>query len=133
MPSFDVTPERITVFSLDGEYLFKHYFERTDIFESLQEYYNHDKYRFEVPADEFEAVREQLAAVYYELDVIDELEPFCVVKEAYTPHADILRASVMHWCRDGYNFFVLKDEATVAQALEQGATPIADTSLVLGL
>jgi hypothetical protein len=96
MPSFDVTPERITVFPVDDEYLFTHYFERTDIFESLKEYYNHDTYRFEVPADEFETVREQLADNYYDLVVVDDLEPYCVVKEAYTPHADILRASVIH-------------------------------------
>jgi hypothetical protein len=133
MPSFDVTPERITVFPHDEDYLFKHYFERTDIFESLKEYYNHDKYRFEVPADEFETVREQLADNYYDLVVVDDLAPYCVVKETYTPHADILRASAIHWSRDGYNFFVLKDETAVAQAVEQGATPIDETDLVLGV
>jgi hypothetical protein len=127
MPSFDVTPERITVFPVDEEYLFTHYFERTDIFESIQEY------RFEVPADEFEAVREQLVENYYDLVVVDDLEPYCVVKEAYTSHADILRASVIHWSRDGYNLFILKDETAVAQAVEQGATPIAETDLVLGV
>jgi hypothetical protein len=133
MPSFDVTPERITVFPSDDTYLFKHYFERTDIFESLQEYYNHDKYRFEVPADEFEAIREQLAENYYDLVVVGDLEPYCVIKETYTPHADILRSAVIHWSRDGYNFFVLKDEAAVAQAVEQGATRITDTDLALGI
>lgn len=133
MPDFDVTPERITAFHLDDEYVFTHFFERTDIFESLQKYYNHTEYRFDVPADEFEDVREQLADYYYEFDVVDDLEPYCVVKEAYTPHADILKSSVIHWSRDGYNFFVMKDEASVAQAVEQGATPIAETALVLGI
>lgn len=54
-------------------------------------------------------------------------------REAYTPHPKISRASVVHWSRDGYNLFLLKEKAAVAQAVEQRATPIADTSLVLGL
>ena len=104
MPSFDVTPERITVISLDDKYVFKHYFERTDIFETMKNYYNYDTYRFEVPADEFEPVREQLVDNYYDLVVVEDLEPYCVIKEAYTPHADILRAAVVHWSREGYWF-----------------------------
>lgn len=72
-------------------------------FERLQEYYTHDAYRFEVPAKKFEAVREMLADGYYELIVVDDLDPYCVVKEAYTLHAAILRLSVVHWSRDGHN------------------------------
>jgi hypothetical protein len=40
MPTFDVDPDRITVFHIDGEYLFSHYFTRQDLFEQLSDYYN---------------------------------------------------------------------------------------------
>lgn len=125
--------EPIYVFELDDTYLFKHYFERTDIFSELQEYYNNDEYRFEVPVDEFSEVQDFLESNHYRPVVVDDLEEFSVVKEAYTEHADILRNSVMHWTRREYNFFIMKDPETVEQALEHGATRLEDTDLVLGI
>jgi len=133
MPTFDVDPDRITVFQVDGEYLFSHYFTRQDIFEQLSDYYNEDAYRFEIPTEEFDSVREQLADEYIELVVADELEPYCVVKDKYTEHADILRDSVLSWERDGQLFFLMKDDLSVKEAIEQGATPIEETDRVVGL
>lgn len=133
MPQFDVGPERVNAFEIDDQYLFKQYFERTDLFDELREYYNDEEYRFEVPAGEFEAVQEFLREEYIELVVVDDLEPYCVVKDQYTEHADILRNAVVHWQRAGYNFFLMKDELSVKEALERGATPVADTDLAIGL
>ena len=133
MPSFGIDPERINLFDVGGRYLFKHYFERTDIFDALSEYYNGDEYRFEVPTDELEEVRDTLDERYYELVAIDDPEPYCVVKEQYTPHAAILRNSVAHWSRDDHNFFLMKDELSVHEALEAGAKPVSETSFVVGL
>jgi len=133
MSTFDVEPEQITAFKIDDEYLFAHYFTRQDLFEQLSEYYNEEAYRFEIPAADFEAVREQLADEYIEFVVVEELEPYCVVKGKYTEHADILRDSVIHWEHDGQLLFVMKDELSVNEAIERGATPIADTEYVVGL
>jgi hypothetical protein len=133
MPTFDVDPDRITVFHVADEYLFSHYFTRKDLFEQLSEYYNEEAYRFEIPAEEFDSVREQLADEYIELVVTDELEPYCVVKDKYTEHADILRDSVLNWERDGQLFFLMKNELSVKEAIEQGATPIEETDFVVGL
>lgn len=133
MPEFDVDPERVNVFEIDDQYLFKHYFQRTDLFEELREYYNDEEYRFEVSADEFKDVQEFLQKEYIVLEIVDDLETFCVVKEQYTEHADILRNAVIQWQREGYNFFLMKDELSVKEALEQGATPVAETDLVIGL
>lgn len=133
MTDFDVNPERITVFRVGSEYLFKHYFEREDVFQQLESYYNRDEYRFEVPADEFGDVETILEDAYYEPVVVTDLEPFCVVKPKYTPHADILRNSVAHWSRNGYNFFLVTDELSVREAIEAGAEPVGDTEFVIGL
>lgn len=56
-----------------------------------------------------------------------------MVKDQYTEHKDILRNSVIHWGRDGYNFFVMQTPQAVERAVEQGATRIEETDLVLGL
>jgi hypothetical protein len=133
MSTFDVDPERITVFRIDDEYLFSHYFEREDVFDSLREYYNEDEYRFEIPAEDFDTVSAQLEDEYYDPVVVEDLEPYCVVKEQYTEHAEILKQSVLNWERRSHLFFLMKDELAVKDAVERGATPIEETDLVLGI
>lgn len=132
-PSFDADREELTVFHVDDEYLFSHYFERDDLFADLREYYDEDAYRFAVPEDEFDDVRERLREAYYEPVVAEELEPYCVVTGKYDEHADVLRESVANWERRGHRFFLMKDDLAVKEALERGATPLEDTEFVLGL
>ncbi len=133
MPRFDIEAEPITVFHIGDEYIFSHYFEREDIFDTLKQHYNQESYRFEVPEEAVQDVCSLLKEEYFEPMVVEELEPYCVIKEKYTEHADILRLSVAHWERDDTLFFLLPDELTVREAIDKGATPIADTSYVIGL
>lgn len=135
MPEFGVEPQRLIVFKLDDQYIFKQYFEQQSLFTALQEYYNRDTYRFEVPHDEFATVRDQLEDYYYEPIIIadDDLATFCVVKEQYTPYKAILRNAVEHWTRDDHNFFLMKDRLSVDQAVEHGATRLTETDFVPGL
>ena len=125
--------EPIYVFKVDDAYLFTHYFARADVFSELQMYYVDDEYRFEVPEDDFPGVLEVLEQNHYEPIRVEDIKQFAVVKEEYTEHADILRNSVMHWNRDGYDFFVMQSPQAVEEAVKQGATPIEETDLVLGL
>lgn len=133
MPAFDVDAKPLIVFEVGDEYLFSHYFDREDVFEDLRDYYNDDAYRFEVPADEFGTVRERLEEAYFELTIITDLEPYCVVVEKYDKHADILRESVVTWERRGHRFFLMQDEVAVKEALDQGARKLAETDFALGL
>jgi hypothetical protein len=133
MPTFDVEPERFIVFKIDDEYLFSQYFEQTDVFDDLREYYNDTEYRFEVPEDEFDTVRKRLENAYYEPVVVTELEPYCVVIDKYDDHAEILKQSVATWERDRKRFFLMKDDLAVKEAVERGATHISDTDYVVGL
>lgn len=133
MPSFDVDARQIHVFPIDDEYLFTQYFEEESLFTKLQDYYNGDEYRFEVPDEDFVEVATILEDYYYEPVVVEEVSEFGVVKDQYMEHTDILRNSVASWTRDGMRFFLLKDLASVAQAVEQGASRISDTDYVLGI
>ena len=133
MPSVSADREPIYLFEVDDHYYFAHFFDRTDVFEHLSEYYHDDEYRFEVPTSEFDAVSDYLGDQWFEPVIVDDIASFCVVKEQYTNHAEILKRSVMHWSRRGYNFFVMKDPVAVDRAVELGATRIEDTDLVGGL
>lgn len=135
MPSFDVDAEELYVFKIDDEYLFRAYFEHTDLFERLSEYYDDDAYRFEVPAEEYDAVAETLEEFYYEPIVVDgeERADFCVVTGKYDEHAAILKQSVLNWERRGHRFFIMQSPLAVDEAIERGATPLDETDFVLGL
>ena len=80
-------------------------------------------------AGAFELMREVGLRVHDDNRIVEDVGAFSVVKEQYSKHADILRNSVMHWTRDGYHFFVMQDPI----AVEQGATRLENTDLVLGL
>ncbi|WP_254547308.1 hypothetical protein [Halomarina pelagica] len=131
MPTFDVEPTTIHVFEIDDTYHFAQFFDDWELFNQLKQYYNREKYRFDVPSDEVKHVQELLEPFYYELEVVEEFEAYCVVKKQYTNHAAILKQSVEHWTRDGHHFFLMKDPQAVEFAVEQGATPITDTEFVL--
>lgn len=133
MPQFDVDAERITVFRVDDEYLFSHYFGQTDVFADLSEYYNEDEYRFEVPDEDFDDVRERLEDAYFAPEVVTDLEPYCVVIDKYDEHAAILRESVATWERRGHRFFLLKDNLAVKEALERGAERVSESKFALGI
>jgi hypothetical protein len=68
VPDFDVDRDRINVFPVGDACVFAHYFDRTDLFEPLREYY-----RFEVPTAEFPGVEERLLEAYFGPVVIDDL------------------------------------------------------------
>ena len=108
-------------------------FHNEALFAALESYYDGDSYRFEVPVGEFDAVHERLREAYYELEVVEDVAPYCVVKKQYTDHAEILRDSMVHWERRGYNFFLMEDELAVKAALEAGVTEFEAVDLALGL
>ena len=132
--SDDASGRPVHVFPLDRTYVFKRYFGENDCFDALNEFYDGDEYRFEVPEREWDDVVDTLHEYGYEADVVEDVEAFVVVKEQYTKHAEILRNSVENWSRRGYNFFLMKDPLSVERAVqEQGATPAAETDLAVGL
>lgn len=122
--------ERVNAFRVDERYLFKHYFEGAAVFQRLEEYYNNQQYRFEVPAGEFAELQSFLAAHGYELAVVDFPREFAVVVEKYTAHPEnIFKASVMQRSVDGYNCFLMTDRPAVEQAVGDGATRLTETTL----
>lgn len=129
MPTFDVEQEQITAFEFDQTYLFKQYFDKDDLFQQLEQYYNPDKYRFEVLEEEISKVRQILDSFFYELEVADQPREYCVVQNKEVDSSDTLRNSVAHQRRGSYDIFLLKDEISVRQAIEKGATSPEKTDL----
>ena len=53
----------------------------------------------------------------------DSIEP------KYTDHTDILRNSVYHTSQGSNTVFVMQDRLSAEQAVEQDATPLADSDI----
>ena len=95
MPTFDVETEEITVFEIGDRYIFKTYFDEDQLFKQLKKYYNENKYRLEIPEADLEEVRQILDEYYYDLDVEDSVDDYCVVVDRKSKSANTLRNSVM--------------------------------------
>ena len=122
--------EQVNVFEVDESYLFKHYFDSEEVFDRLKQYYNNQQYRFEVPPDEFENLRSFIEEYGYGLVVINVIEPFIVVVKKYTAHPDnIFKSSVIQRTVNGYNCFLLTDQAPVKEAVQNGAARLTETDL----
>ncbi|MFB6227997.1 MAG: hypothetical protein ABEH88_05355 [Halobacteriales archaeon] len=123
--------ERINVFSVGDTYLFKHYVSE-ELFSEIDRYYEEYDYRFEVPADRFEFVRERLEDHDYAPVVIEDPEPFAVLKRKYTTHPDALfRDAVYQRGLGKFNCFVMKTREAAENAAEAGAIPLAEADLTL--
>ena len=120
--------EQVNVFIVDGLVLFKHYFEAERAFDRLKQYYNHEEYRFEVPAEDFTGIRSFLQECGYGLVVIDVPESFVVVVKKYTRHPEnIFKESVARRTVDGYTCFLMVDQSAVDRAVQNGAIRLTDT------
>lgn len=128
MAEADESTEPINVFKIGDKYVFKHYFEDYEIFTEIRRYYT--EYRFEVPDDKFEKVKDALEDHPRDLRVIEDINEYCVVKRKFTEHPDVLfEKSVLRTSTSDYNIFVMKDRDSVEIATERGATPLADADL----
>lgn len=123
----------IHVFELNNRYTFKQFFDQSAVFDALKEYYVSDEYRFEVPEAAFDDVEATLRDHGYEPTLVDDPEPFCVVIGQYEKHADILKESVANWTRREHRFFLLRSPFAVEQAVQRGATPVAETEFEAGI
>jgi hypothetical protein len=126
MPTFDVEQEEITAFEFGQTYLFKQYFDRDDLFQQLQEHYNSDKYRFEVPEGAISEVRQILDSFFYELKIADEPMDYCVVQDKQVDSSDILRNSVANQRQGNYEIYLRR---TIYQPGRQSRKALPDSKM----
>ncbi len=122
--SFDVTKrrKRITLFKIGKLWVFKHFFDDKEVFKSLAEFYNEDKFRFE-----FKSFGERNNALkvlerkgfYYEL--VEDLRPFVVKLSRYIKYAPVLKNSIAYMETHDSRIFLMKDLASVEEAERLGA------------
>lgn len=130
----DRDAERVNAFRVGGDVLFRHYFDGDAVFDRLQPFYESQEYRFSVPDGRFPELRTFLADHGYDVRVVDDPNRFAVRCRKYRSHPEnIFKAAVLQRSAGDYTVFILRSEAEVEKAVEQGATPLVETDLSLSL
>ena len=127
MPTFDVTCKRvrINIFKIGGAYYFKHFFDDPALFEMLQPYYEKARYRFRMnTAAERNKVMKLLDNNGYDPIVIEDATPYTVEVNRYEKYGELLRNAVENHLSGDRMILVMKDMASVEQAVIYGAKRI---------
>jgi len=124
--------EQVNAFRINGEYLFKYYFEGDEVFARLRNYYNHSQYRFEVPVEDFEEIKSFLSDHGYSLTTVHAVEEYVVVVRKYTEHpGNIFKQSVIQRSIPKYNCFLMTHQAAIEEAVGKtsSAKPLTETKI----
>jgi hypothetical protein len=130
VPTFDVDPpkrEKINLFKIRKVWCFKHFFDDKEIFKELYEYYNQEKYRFELPTvGERNKIMKYLDRKGFELALIEDLSNYTIKIDRFKKYAAILRNSIDYEEKGKERIFTMKDLASVEEAIDAGAEMISD-------
>jgi hypothetical protein len=118
----NVKKEKINVFKIGDLWCFKHFFDDREIFTGLSEYYHRDKYRFELTSDEErDKVMKDLEEKGFEPVLIEDTAEYTVKIDRFKKYAPILRNSIDSEEKEKERVFIMKDLASVEEAIDKGA------------
>lgn len=116
---------KINVFKIGDMWCFKYFFGDREIFNGLLEYYNRSKYRFELKGEvERNKVMGYLKENGFEPVTIENTSDYTVKIDRFKKYAPILRNSIDSTEREKERVFIMKDLASVEEAIGQGAVKI---------
>jgi len=125
VPTLDVDPpkrEKINLFKIRKVWCFKHFFDDKEIFKELYEYYNQDKYRFELPTvGERNKIMKYLEKKGFEHTLVEDTSCYTVKIDRFKKYAAILRNSIDNEEKGEVRIFIMKDLASVEEAVDVGA------------
>ncbi|NQE04963.1 hypothetical protein C5S32_03735 [ANME-1 cluster archaeon GoMg1] len=110
----NVEKRKINIFKIGGIWCFKYFFNDGEIFNKLSEYYNRDKYRFEVNnIEERKKVMEYLEYKGFEIALIENSSDYTVKISKSNKYAAILKNSIESYERERDKIFTMKDLVSV--------------------
>jgi hypothetical protein len=120
-PTFDVDPakkKKLNIFKIGKLWCFKYFFDDKEIFRDLMEYYNRDKYRFELGTiGERNKIMKYLGKKGFEFVLIEDPSAYTVKIDRFKKYAAILKNSIDYDEKGQDRLFIIKDLA----AVEKGA------------
>ena len=123
----DAKGDEINIFKIGSMWCFKYFFGDRELFMGLSEYYNREKYRFELKnVDERNKVMKYLEEKGFETVTIEDTSEYTVKIDRFKKYAPILKNSIDSTEGEKERVFVMKDLASVEEAIAKGAEKISE-------
>ena len=123
--SEDVKGEKINIFKIGDLWCFKYFFGDRELFDGLSEYYNRPKYRFELKDEgERSKVTSYLKENGFDTVTIEDTAEYTVKIDRFKKYAPILRNSIDSSEGEKERVFIMKDLASVEEAIDRGAEKV---------
>jgi len=121
-PDVEPKKEKLNIFKLGNLWCFKYFFDDQETFKELSEYYNQEKYRFELgTVEERNKVMKYLEEKDFEPVLIEDTSDYTVKIGMFKKYATILKNSIDYEEKGKERTFIMKDLASVEEAIEKGA------------
>jgi hypothetical protein len=118
--------EKINIFKIGDLWCFKYYFSGSELFKDLSGYYNRAKYRFELKnTDERDRVIKYLEENGFATVQIEDTSDYVVTIDRFKKYAPILRNSIDSTEKEKERTFIMKDLASVEEAIANGAKKVS--------
>jgi len=114
--------DTINIFKIGSLWCFKYFFGNREIFMDLADYYHRDKYRFELKnVGERNKVMKYLEEKGFEISLIEDTSEYTVKIDRFKKYAPILKNSIDSTEKEKERVFIMKDLASVEEAIAKGA------------
>ena len=119
--------EKVNIFNIGSLWCFKYFFGDRELFLGLSEYYNREKYRFELKdIEERDRAIKYLEENGFETVQIEDTSDYTVKIDRFKKYAPILRNSIDSIEKDKERVFIMKDLASVEEAIASGAEKVSE-------
>jgi len=113
--------DKINIFKIGSLWCFKYFFGDRELFMVLSEYYNRDKYRFELKnVGDRDKVMKYLEEKGFETVPIEDTSEYTVKIDRFKKYAPILKNSIDSTEKEKERVFIMKDLASVEEGDSEG-------------
>lgn len=118
----DSSKNRITIIKAGSHWIFKHFFEDMETFRELADFYDKDGYRFILKTPgERNLVQKLLEQRGFDVEMVENSRGYVVKLDRKSRYAGVLKNSLAQIETPEWRIFLMKDRASVKEALRQGA------------
>ena len=112
----------ITIIKAGSHWIFKHFFDDTEGFRELADYYDKDGYRFVLKTPgERNLVQKLLEQRGFDVELVENSRGYVVKLSHKSKYAGVLKNSLAQIETSEWRIFLMKDQAAVKEAIREGA------------
>jgi hypothetical protein len=127
-PTFDIDPEKkkkLNIFKIGSLWRFKYFFDDKEIFKDLLDYYNQEKYQFELgTVGERNKIIKYLEKKGFKTVLVEDASDYTVKVDRFKKYAAILKNSIDYDEKGQDRIFIMKDLVSVEEAIAKGAEKV---------